>query len=97
MISAFHYMKRIRRLHLLADFVEQVGRTKRITCSLNKQNRRLQFAQNFIPQFCSVAHRTEWITEANQASDLLFQRNVTANPPTHAFPDQEYLAGCFLA
>src|SRR4030095_131347 len=97
MVSAFHQMERIRRRHLFADFVEQAERAKRITRSLNKQNPSLQFAKDFIAQFCSVAHRTERISEANQGRDFFLQRYMTTNPATHAFADQKYLAGCFFA
>src|SRR6478672_2028423 len=90
-------MHRIPRRHLFADFVEQVERAKRITRSLNKQNWRLQFAQDLVAQFCAITAAAERIAEANHARDFFLERYMTTNPATHAFADQKYLAGCFLA
>jgi hypothetical protein len=70
MISAFNDMEKVRRFHLRTHTLEKIERTKRITRSLHKENRRSQSAQNFIAKFCVITGRAERIAETNDRIHL---------------------------
>src|SRR5205823_3690527 len=53
--------------------------------------------QHLIAQLRAITHRAKRITHANNAIHFFFQRDMTANPATHAFSDQNDWPGCFRA
>ena len=70
MISVFNDMEKVWRFHLRTHTSEKIERTKRITRSLHKENRRSQSAQNFIAKFCVITRRAERIAETNDRIHL---------------------------
>src|SRR6266849_5327248 len=70
MISAFNDMKKVRRFHFRAHIFEKIERTKWITRSLHKEDRRSQSAQNFIAKFCAITGGAKRIAETNDCIHL---------------------------
>ena len=90
MIAAFDDVKKIFRCHFGSHFLEKVERTKCVARSLDKQDWRSQFAQDFVPKFLRVAAATERIAKTDHAIHRLFQRKMAANTAAHAFPYQDH-------
>src|SRR6266404_2826287 len=88
MIAAFNDMEKVRCFHFRAHTFEKIKRTKRITRSLDKEDRRSQSAQNFVTKFCPVAHGAERISEAHDRIHLFLQRDMTTNASAHALADK---------
>jgi hypothetical protein len=55
---------------------------------LHKQDRLIRLDQNLVAELRYIAAAAERITKAHDCVDFLGQGNMTANPATHAFPDQ---------
>jgi len=89
MVAAFNDMQKVWRLHVCAYTLEEIQRAKRIARALHKQDRRGQSAQNFIAEFCSIAHRAKRIPKTNESVHFFLQRGVTSNTSAHAFADQD--------
>jgi type II secretory pathway component PulJ len=96
MIPAFDNVKEAWSLHLGADALKQIQRTKRITRALHKEDRSLQGAEDFISKPCSITGPAQRISKANQGVHLFFQGNVAPDTATHAFADENYRGGDFL-
>src|SRR4029077_1545222 len=95
MVAAFNDMQKVWRLHVCAYALEEIQRAKRIARALHKQDWRGQSAQNFIAEFCPVAHGAERIAKTNEPIHFFFERDVTADASAHAFADQDCRsAGC---
>jgi hypothetical protein len=90
MIPAFDNVKEAWSLHLGADALKQIQRTKRITRALHKEDRSLQGAEDFISKPCSITGPAQRISKANQGVHLFFQGNVAPDTATHAFADEDY-------
>ena len=85
MIAALNDAQKVWRFHLCSHTLQQIERSQRVACTLHKENRRSQRAQNFVAKFCAIAHGTKRIAKANKAVDLFFERYVTSNSSAHAF------------
>jgi hypothetical protein len=97
MIPAFDNVKDAWSLHLGADALKQIQRTKRITRALHKEDRSLQGAEDFISKPCSITGPAQRISKANQGIHLFFQGNVAPDTATHALADQNYWGSDFLS
>ena len=93
MVAALHDMQTIWHFHLCSDAREKIQRAKRIASALYEENRCGQRAQNFIAEFCAVAHRAKRVSETNQSFDLLFERHMASDATTHAFANQDGWSG----
>ena len=89
MIAAFNDVQKVRCLHFYAHLLQEIQRTKRVARALHKQDRRIESAQHFIAQFCSIAHRAKRIPKTNESVHFFLQRGVTSNTSAHAFADQD--------
>src|SRR5258708_7419423 len=70
-ISAGDDVQDIRRTHLRSYRGQQSERTQRITRPLNEEHARRELAQDLVAN--GSARRLQWITEAEDSIDLLFE------------------------
>ncbi len=87
-ITAGHDVTFIRRAHVGPDAAEQIKRAERVAGSLHEKNRCGHFAQDFVAELRGVAAAAERIAKADDCTDLLLKREMAADPPAHALPDE---------
>src|SRR6266849_11115320 len=97
MISAFNDMKKVRRFHFRAHIFEKIERTKWITRSLHKEDRRSQSAQNFIAKFCAITGGAKRIAETNDCIHLFLQRDMASDASAHALANENGRNTCRLS
>src|SRR6266513_3820232 len=88
MVAAFNDMQKVWRFHFDSNPLQKIQRTKRIAGALHKENGRGQSAQDFIAEFCAVAHRAERVSKTDESVHFFGERHVASNTPTHAFAGQ---------
>ena len=89
MVAAFHDMQKVWRFHFGSNPLQKIQRTQRIAGALHKENGRGQGAQDFIAEFCAVAHRAERVSKTNESVHFFSKRHVASNTPAHAFANQD--------
>ena len=82
--------KKFRAFISARTLIQKIQRTQRVTRALHKQDGCSQSAQNFVAEFCAIAHGAQRISKANQAVHFFLQRQVTPNPAAHALADQNF-------
>ena len=89
MVAAFNDMQKVRCFHFAANALQKIQWTKGIARALYKQDRCGQGAQDFIANFCPIAHRAERVPETNKTIHSFLERHMAADTSTHAFADQD--------
>src|SRR5258707_7807987 len=89
MVATLDDVPEIPRFHLGSHPLQKIQRTQRVARSLHKQDRRSQRAQNFVANFCAIAHGAERIAKTNQAFEFFLERHVTSDTAAHAFADEQ--------
>src|SRR5438876_6696860 len=93
MVPAFDDVQKVRCLHFCAHLVKEIQGTKRIARALHKQDWRIELSQNFVPEFCAIAHRAKRISETNKRVHSFFERHMTTDAPAHALANQDGRSG----
>src|SRR5437773_11831639 len=84
MVAAFHDMQKVWRFHFGSNTLQKIQRIQRIAGALHKENGRGLGAQDFIAEFCAVAHRAERVSKTNVSVEFCSKRYVASSMPTHA-------------
>src|SRR6266566_745091 len=89
MVPAFDDVQKVLCLHFCAHLLKEIQGTKRIARALHKQDWRIERSQNFVPEFCAIAHRAKRIPETNKRVHFFFERYMTTDAPAHALANQD--------
>ena len=89
MIALFNDVQKVWRFHFCAHLLKEIQRTKRIARALHKEDWRAENSQDFVPEFCAIAHRAERISQTNKCVHFFFERHMTADASAHALADQD--------
>src|SRR4029077_15049704 len=89
MVPAFDDVQKVGYLHFCSHLLKEIQGTKQIARALHKQDWRIRRSQNFVPEFCPIAHRAKRISETNMRAHFFFERHMTADAATHALANQD--------
>src|SRR5437867_9566946 len=93
MVPASDDVQKVGCLHFCAYLLKEIQGTKRIPRALHKQDWRIESSQDFVPEFCAIAHRAKRISETNKRVHFFFERHMTTDAATHALANHDGRSG----